>query len=52
MGMKHQNHRYPEGQQTLPSIFIWGFPLYDYLMTVSTLIYAYLIARYELSRVE
>ena len=52
MEVKHQIHRHSEGRSTSRPMFIRGFPLYGFLMTVSTPICSFLIARCELFRVE
>ena len=47
MQVKHQIHRYSEGRSSSRPMFMRGFPLYGYLMTISTTILAYFIARCE-----
>ena len=52
MEVKHQTHRHSNGRLELGPIFIRGFPLYGYLMTVSTPTSANFIDRCEVFRVE
>ena len=52
MEVKHQIHRHSEGRSTSHPMFIKGFPLYGFSMTVSTPICSFLISRCELFRVE
>ena len=48
MEVKYQTHWYSDGKSASGTIFIRGFPLYGYLMTVSTLICLFFITRCEL----
>ena len=52
MEVNHQIHRYSEGRSASGPMLIRGLPLYGYLMTVSTPILAYFIARCGLFRLE
>ena len=50
--VKHQTHWHSEGRSASGLMLIRGFFPYGYLMTVSTPICAFIIARCELFRVE
>ena len=50
--VKHQTHRHSKGWSVSGPMYIRGFPLYYYLMTVSTPIFANVIARFEWFRVK
>ena len=52
MEVKHQTYRHSDGLSASSPMFIRGFPLYGYLMTISTPTSANFIARCELFRVE
>ena len=45
MWVNHQNHRHSEGRSASSPMFIRGFPLDDYLMTLYNPCFAYFIAR-------
>ena len=50
IGVKHQNNLYSESRSASGPMFNRGFPLYGYLLTVYTLIFAYFIARFKIFR--
>ena len=52
MWMNYQNHRHSEDRSASGPIFIRGFPLDGYLMTLYTPCCAYFIAPYEIFRLE
>ena len=52
MEVNHQTHRYSEGRSSSRPMFIKGFPLYSYLVMVSTPTFANFIAPCELFWVE
>ena len=52
MEVNHQTHRHSDGLSASGPMFIRGFPLYGYLMTVSTSAFANFFARCELFCVE
>ena len=52
MEVNHQIHRHSEGRSASRPMFIRGFPLYGYLMTVSTPTLAYFTARCEFFGIE
>ena len=43
VGVKNQNNRHSEDQSTSGTMFIRGFPLYGYLLTVYTPIFLHIL---------